>query len=657
MPPSNGSAPAVGTSHTPSSHASSSHSSSSRASSPQSSSSRASSPQSRGSGVAASCAPFAEALCAPPALFAFPEDREAPTPSPEPRAAPSSIPWQRRAFSPIERGSVRGSIFTLASSCLGAGVLATPYAMQECGLAVGLALLCLHAFVSFFTTYILLTSSKLFRTSTYADLAHRAVPALPRSLVDMIIVLNGLGVCLSFLVFLGDFLPASLESLGLLPHATDYRGLLLCASMVVIVPLSIQPRLSALRHFAFFPVCALLFSLSCVVYRAGSLMQEQTNPVVLVSWNWNFFKSFNVFLFAFMQHVNVCPIGRELQNPSDPRVYKVSLRAAALEWCLYAPIATIGYLSFRGNSKQNFMMNYRTDDRLMHVCTFLLSFSMILGVPLTVIPTVESLFNLMALPAAAPPASSAAAAAGLSARPGMSAPLLLHADRSDGAFVIVARDRGDACVDQAEEKEEDARRGCDIVAASEAPGGGCGLAPVDEEAAHDPERRDVDPAGRDALGAEEEAAARGGGRVTAGAAGGGLAGVAQSVLRNRKICACACLYPVLLMALVTDKAADVVGLLGGFFSTLLMCGLELCGSRSTGRRAWAEVCEEIPSEASALPSIIFFRGIGKLYYKPATRTAIFVFLLAVTCVGALSSVLIILQNFGVCCRPPESPFN
>lgn len=33
----------------------------------------------------------------------------------------SSISWQRRAFSPIERGSIRGSIFTLASSCLGAG--------------------------------------------------------------------------------------------------------------------------------------------------------------------------------------------------------------------------------------------------------------------------------------------------------------------------------------------------------------------------------------------------------------------------------------------------------------------------------------------------------------------------------------------------------
>lgn len=118
------------------------------------------------------------------------------------------------------------------SLSLSAGVLATPYAMEECGLVIGLSLLCMHAFVSFFTTYILLASSKLFRTSTYSGLAHKAIPALGRNAVDLVIVLNGIGVSLSFLVFLGDFLPSSLESLGIVENALQHRSLLLCLSMV-----------------------------------------------------------------------------------------------------------------------------------------------------------------------------------------------------------------------------------------------------------------------------------------------------------------------------------------------------------------------------------------------------------------------------------------
>ncbi|KFH14002.1 putative transmembrane amino acid transporter, partial [Toxoplasma gondii MAS] len=491
-----------------------------------------------------------------------------------------------------------------------------------------------------------MASSKFFGSSTYAELAHRASPRLPRRAVDAIIVLNGLGVCLSFLVFLGDFLPASLENLQLFPHATDHRAALLCASMVVIFPLSVQPRLSALRHFAFFPVCALLFSLSCVVYRSLHLLREQTAPIRLVNLNWNFFKSFNVFLFAFMQHINVCPIGRELQNPTDPRVYKVSLRAALLEYCLYTPIATLGYLSFRGVTKQNFMLNYSSEDQLMHVCTLLLSFSMVLGVPLTLIPTVDSMFSLLRSLAPAPRRAARAALGEAPRRRSLVAPLL-HAERRDGLVRVTVslafekegglgdaahggaeagettrgcgegvespgevqpeqadagarnRDRsrlhadrersaGDREGSQAEEEREEEREERSgeersVVTATQASrcegsssasslsvdsgSGGC------QDACEGRETRtrflalEEEPSGdRETREEREEREEREG----QGRRGGELLLLMGRVLENRKVCVAACLLPVLLLALVLDKAADVVGLLGGFFSTLLM---------------------------------------------------------------------------------------
>ena len=43
-----------------------------------------------------------------------------------------------RTFSKLDRGSVRGSIFALSASAIGAGVLSLPYVLNLCGCAAGI---------------------------------------------------------------------------------------------------------------------------------------------------------------------------------------------------------------------------------------------------------------------------------------------------------------------------------------------------------------------------------------------------------------------------------------------------------------------------------------------------------------------------------------
>ena len=57
-------------------------------------------------------------------------------------------------------GSIRGSIFNLAGATLGAGALSLPYAIAEAGLLLGLLELAFAAFLTIYTTRLLISAGE-----------------------------------------------------------------------------------------------------------------------------------------------------------------------------------------------------------------------------------------------------------------------------------------------------------------------------------------------------------------------------------------------------------------------------------------------------------------------------------------------------------------
>jgi VIT1/CCC1 family predicted Fe2+/Mn2+ transporter len=62
------------------------------------------------------------------------------TPKPDPRRS-----FVDRTFSPLQKGSIRGSIMSMVSAAVGGGVLSLPYVFCLSGWAVGVALILLGA--------------------------------------------------------------------------------------------------------------------------------------------------------------------------------------------------------------------------------------------------------------------------------------------------------------------------------------------------------------------------------------------------------------------------------------------------------------------------------------------------------------------------------
>lgn len=56
----------------------------------------------------------------------------------------------------LYKGSLRGSVLTLISTSLGAGVLALPKTLEECGLVLGLVLLVIGGCLALWSMYMLM---------------------------------------------------------------------------------------------------------------------------------------------------------------------------------------------------------------------------------------------------------------------------------------------------------------------------------------------------------------------------------------------------------------------------------------------------------------------------------------------------------------------
>ena len=59
--------------------------------------------------------------------------------------------WSQRTFGPLHAGSMRGSIFTLAATAMGAGYLAIPRVLQLTGILLGLAIISFCGVLNYFS--------------------------------------------------------------------------------------------------------------------------------------------------------------------------------------------------------------------------------------------------------------------------------------------------------------------------------------------------------------------------------------------------------------------------------------------------------------------------------------------------------------------------
>lgn len=309
--------------------------------------------------------------------------------------SPPSGSFGRRTFGTMQIGGVRQSMLTLVSTALGAGVLAIAYVIKVVGMGMGAISLLAAAVASFVSMNALMRASAQTGSRSYGELFSFCAGPRAGPVLDFLLYIYGMGSCVGYFVFLGDFLPDIVGAFDGVPSWCSDRSLLVLLAGLIVVPMAAQKDLAALRHVAGVGIIALIYTSVVVCSKAPELYRQATSSVVYWKLDYHVFEAFSICVFAFNCHLNVVPVAGAFQRPTMERIEKVSWRVNVLQLVFYVIMGFAGYLSFLAGTLQDVLKAYPREDYFVMVSRMLLSCSMLVAIPTNINPTVKCALTLI----------------------------------------------------------------------------------------------------------------------------------------------------------------------------------------------------------------------------------------------------------------------
>jgi amino acid permease len=297
----------------------------------------------------------------------------------------------KRVFRPLGQGSVRGSVFTLFSGSVGAGVLSLPQVMSYYGLTVGVLMILFNSFLAYTSYTSLFKAIMISGKKRYPNLVNYYLGRGPARLFALsIICVQFLSVCIFscigkfsrhfffkaifykafFLLtkiawnfiqhLIVDFklldLPMVQEGPNKVvdnyaPYTFAVRAIILTILMVLMEPLALLKKLSALRYFSLGNLFVLFYIIATTVGQSPLFYKKfKDNPDYKMEWtmkppSMNWLSGFSTIILSYMCHPNFFYVRTELVKPSRPRVKKVIFYAITIETVVYLSMAIAGYIS------------------------------------------------------------------------------------------------------------------------------------------------------------------------------------------------------------------------------------------------------------------------------------------------------------------------
>lgn len=332
---------------------------------------------------------------------------------------PRHFEYFGRAFDDADRNiRTSSAVFSLVATMVGGGVLELPYAMSQCGLALGTIALLASAAASAWTLDMLVECARCTGLDTFDMVGHKAYGRFMRVITTSLIFIICWLALVAYFVLLADLLvpvasvifPEFLNACG--PKLL--RKLVTCVAAGLLSPMCFKANLHALRFTCYASVCSVLLVALVIGLRA---MQTTGHPhqieIVLPSgvsqahsitgtdymlwpsdWSQALY-AFPMFGVSFLCHFNALPTHQELQRPTRVRIRRVFSITMCLTSVLYLFMGITGYLFACSLTCGNILLNFSQRDPLVITARVFLGAVLMLNFPLLCQPGRNSFFRLL----------------------------------------------------------------------------------------------------------------------------------------------------------------------------------------------------------------------------------------------------------------------
>ena len=300
------------------------------------------------------------------------------------------LPLLASSPAPSKHSTFGATVFVLLNTVLGAGIMSLPAVLKVLGVVPGVLAIVLVALVADVTVGLLLSATEANGGRTYAETVRRALGPAAASVLRACVVVNNLGLCVVYLIIVGDCLAGARGAEGALaalgaPAWSNSRPLVVSAvAFALVVPLTSVKRIETLR-FASYASAALmaLFVATMVALCARSLALGADSPLSKgVRLFPEFAKGssvagdvvgeltvFAVMMNSYVCHYNVHALRAALAPDERGRVGAAVRRALLAACAVYVLTAAAAYLVFGEDTMDDALSNL-SDARLTALVPF-----------------------------------------------------------------------------------------------------------------------------------------------------------------------------------------------------------------------------------------------------------------------------------------------
>ncbi|KAK8939042.1 hypothetical protein KSP39_PZI011173 [Platanthera zijinensis] len=269
---------------------------------------------------------------------------------------------------------IPGAVFNLATSIVGAGIMALPAAMKVLGLVLGFFAIVVMGILSEISIELLVRFSALSKSSSYGEVVQSALGFPMRILSEICIIVNNAGVLVVYLIIIGDVMSGSPDHIGVFHQLLgdgmwDLRKLVILVILFLfLAPLCALEKIDSLSLTSAASVAlAVVFVVVCCVIAFVKLVQGKisrrrigpdfTSKEAIL----DLLVVIPIMTNAYVCHFNVQPIYNELKGRSPGKMDRVGRITTTLCVVIYFATAVSGYLLFGDGTESDVLTNFDED--------------------------------------------------------------------------------------------------------------------------------------------------------------------------------------------------------------------------------------------------------------------------------------------------------